>query len=460
MVKKNNIISILDKFSQGSTQVLTKLQQRIKDIPVIHRYGQITSAIGTMITASMLDVKVGDLCEILDRDSNFTLKAEILAIDGDKVMLLPYGSIKNVSKNYLIRKLSANGFSLETGDFLLGKIVDGFGKIQGEITQTPIEVEDLSTEFRETEALAPDSMTRPIIDKVITTGVAAIDMFATCGYGQRIGIFAKAGLGKTTLMGMILRNAKADVVVIGLIGERGREVREFIDLELDDEVKKKCVLVVSTSDKPPIEQIKCAFVAQTIAEYFRDKGKNVLLFVDSITRFARATREVGLSAGEPPTRSGYPPSSFLAFPRIMERAGNNQYGTISAFYTVLLETDNFNEDPIADEVKSILDGHIILSDKLAKIGHFPAIDPLLSLSRIADRIITQEHLDAARHARMLLAKYSEVEFLIRVGEYNPGNDKTADEAVAKYPAIMKLLKQTNKETRNFNTDLSQLLALR
>ena len=260
-------------------------------------------------------------------------------------------------------------------------------------------------------------------------------------------------------MGIILRNSKVDIIVVALIGERGREVREFIDIELTGEMRSKCVLVVATSDRPPVEQVKCAYVAQTIAEYFRDQGKNVLLFVDSITRFARAQREVGLSAGEPIARSGFPPSVFLSFPRLMERAGNNEHGSITAFYTVLMEGDTVSLDPIADEVKSIIDGHIILTRKLAEQGHFPAINILTSLSRIADRIIEVDQLQAARHIRLLLSKYEELEFLIRVGEYKSGQDKLSDESIAKHAEIMKLLKQNQHEKVNYENALYSLIQL-
>jgi type III secretion protein N (ATPase) len=455
----NKLIEIFNDYKLKFDKQITSLDSRVNKVSTIREFGKIDSAIGTVITATMRNVKVGDLCEIINYKTGFRLKSEVLAIDGDKVILLPFGNIKNIAKDYLIYKINADGFVIKVSDFLLGKVINGFGEIQGTINE-PLQKEDYSIHQEYAiEALAPDSMQRPIISDVFKTGVTAIDMFVTCGYGQRIGVFAKAGLGKTTLMGMILRDSTVDVVVVALIGERGREVKEFIEIELNETLRKKCVLVVSTSDKPPIEQAKCAFVAQTIAEYFRDQGKKVLLFVDSITRFARATREIGLSAGEPPVRSGYPPSSFLSFPRLMERAGNNHLGSITAFYTVLLETDNFNEDPIADEVKSILDGHVILSNKLANLGHFPAIDILSSLSRIADRIISPKHLAAARHIRMLISKYHEIEFLIKVGEYTPGTDKIADEAIAKYSKIMSFLKQTNHDSRTFDANMKLLLSL-
>ena len=266
-------------------------------------------------------------------------------------------------------------------------------------------------------------------------------------------------MGKTTLMGMIIRNSSVDIVVVCLVGERGREVREFIDLEIGVEAAKKCVLVVATSDKSSVEQLKCAYIAQTIAEYFRDQGKNVLLFMDSITRFARAGREVGLSAGENLARGGYPASVFLSFPKLMERAGSAMIGSISAFYTVLMEDENISNDAVADEIKSILDGHIILSRKLVESSQFPAIDNLKSLSRVADRIISPQQLNAARHIRLLLSKYEEIEFLIKVGEYKKGSDNVSDEAVDKMQMIQTLLKQKTKDHFNFEDSLKSLLQL-
>ena len=268
--------------------------------------------------------------------------------------------------------------------------------------------------------------------------------------GQRLGVFAPPGVGKTTLMGMLIRNVASDIVVIALIGERGREVREFIDLELDEEIRSRCVLVVATSDKPPVEQVKAAYVAQTIAEYFRDQGKNVALFMDSITRFARAQREVGLSAGEPLARGGFPPSVFLSFPQLMERAGNTPDGSITAFYMTLTDAEQNNSDVIAEEVKSIIDGHIMLNRNLANRGHYPAIDILSSLSRIGDRVISNDQLLATRHLRMLLTEHNEIEFLLRVGEYVAGQNKIADEAIAKHDDIIKFLQQPPRDTKNIS----------
>ncbi|MCE2706571.1 MAG: FliI/YscN family ATPase [Proteobacteria bacterium] len=443
--------------SSRISDIINILEADISSLSPRQIYGKVVSALGTVITVYLPGVKIGDLCLIFNKQSNFELYAEVVALDDDLVKLLPFGNIENISQSCSVKQLN-DSFSIKVSNKLLGKMVNGFGEVTGSITEG-VEVEDSIEKQLPIICRAPDPLSRPLIDSVLVTGVKAIDLFVTCGRGQRIGIFAGPGMGKTTLMGIILRNSQVDIIVVALIGERGREVREFIDIELTGEMRSKCVLVVATSDRPPVEQVKCAYVAQTIAEYFRDQGKNVLLFVDSITRFARAQREVGLSAGEPIARSGFPPSVFLSFPRLMERAGNNEHGSITAFYTVLMEGDTVSLDPIADEVKSIIDGHIILTRKLAEQGHFPAINILTSLSRIADRIIEVDQLQAARHIRLLLSKYEELEFLIRVGEYKSGQDKLSDESIAKHAEIMKLLKQNQHEKVNYENALYSLIQL-
>ncbi|MFN8770328.1 MAG: FliI/YscN family ATPase [Neisseriaceae bacterium] len=456
----------INKLIQDSLSIVNEkisiLTDKIDNESCYQMEGSIVSAMGTLIIAKLPLVKIGDLCLIKDKNSDFQLYAEVLAIDNDLVKLIPFGNIENISQNCSITRIS-DVYKIKVGDFLLGKVVNGFGTVLGNIGEG-LDHEINMDQFNEYQlvplsALAPDPLSRPLISEPLITGVKSIDLFNTCGLGQRVGIFAGPGVGKTTLMGMILRNAKVDVIVVGLIGERGREVREFIELELDKSLLSKTVLVISTSDKPPVEQLKSAYVAQSIAEYFRDQGKKVLLFVDSITRFARAGREVGLSVGEPITRGGYPPSVFLSFPRLMERAGSNNKGSISAFYTILMEGDNLEADPISDEVKSIIDGHIVLSRKIAETGHFPAINVLTSLSRIADRIINNKQLIAARHLRLLLSKYEELEFLIRVGEYKKGQDKLADEALDKHSKILELLKQGKLDKPDFAQELDRMIKL-
>jgi ATP synthase in type III secretion protein N len=450
----NEIVTLVDDFSDNFNYKIKLLEKLLDNVELYQKFGYLISAVGCVITAKMSDVKIGDLCEI---GVDFQLKAEVIAIDGDNVKLLPYGDLKNISQNMPVRKVNS-GFKIYIGDSILGKVIDGFGHVIGSLTDSQ-DFEILDGQYFDINCPAPDPMKRPIISDKLITGVKAIDLFNTCAIGQRIGIFASPGIGKTTLLGMMSRNTNADVRVICLIGERGREVREFIELELTKEIRETCVVVVATSDKPPVEQVKCAYVAQTIAEYFRCQGKDVVLFVDSITRFARAQREVGLSAGEPIARGGYPPSVFLSFPKLMERAGVDKSGSITAFYTVLVENEDIQKDPIGDEVKSIIDGHIVLSKTLAERGQFPAINLLTSLSRLADRVITDQHLNAARHIKLLLSKYQELEFLIKVGEYKSGQDKISDEAIKKYEQISSFLKQGNREKVDFSASLDMLYKL-
>ena len=302
-------------------------------------------------------------------------------------------------------------------------------------------------------AVAPDPLKRRIIDQPLELGVRALDAVLTCGEGQRMGIFAAAGGGKSTLMGMLVKGADVDVTVVALIGERGREVREFLENELGEQGRKKSVIVCATSDKSSMERAKAAYVATAIAEYFRDQGKKVLFLMDSVTRFARAQREIGLAAGEPPTRRGYPPSVFATLPKLMERAGMNDKGSITALYTVLVEGDDMTE-PIADETRSILDGHIVLSRKLAAANHYPAIDVLASASRVMNAVVTPEHRQMAGRLRELMAKYEEVDLLVKIGEYQRGGDPTTDEAIDKMDAIRNFLKQRTHE----GSSLAQTLA--
>lgn len=338
------------------------------------------------------------------------------------------------------------------GEHLLGQVLDGLGNPFGG-GHLP-EPEAWYPVYRD----APAPMSRKRIAEPISLGIRAIDGLLTCGEGQRMGIFAAAGGGKSTLLASLIRSAEVDVTVLALIGERGREVREFIEADLGEEGLKKAVLVVATSDRPAMERAKAGFVATSIAEYFRDQGKRVLLLMDSVTRFARAQREIGLAAGEPPTRRGYPPSVFAALPRLMERAGQSDKGSITALYTVLVEGDDMTE-PVADETRSILDGHIILSRKLAAANHYPAIDVLRSASRVMNQIIAPEHQAQAGRLRSWLAKYEEVELLLQIGEYQKGQDKVADEAIARIEAIRQWLKQGTHEPSSLPDALATLETL-
>ena len=363
-------------------------------------------------------------------------------------LLSPLGSCQGVSPATEVIP-TGEILSVPVGEELLGRVLDGLGQpIDG---GPALKTRHHYPVFAE----APNPMTRKIISRPLTLGLRAIDGMLTCGEGQRMGIFAAAGGGKSTLLSSIIKGCSAEVCVLALIGERGREVREFIENDLGEEGRKKAVLVVSTSDRSSMERLKAAYTSTAIAEYFRDQGKSVLLMMDSVTRFGRAQREIGLAAGEPPTRRGFPPSVFSELPKLMERAGNSDKGSITALYTVLVEGDDMTE-PIADETRSILDGHIILSRKLASRNHYPAIDVLASVSRVMNSIVSKEHKKAAQRLRQILAKFAEVELLVQIGEYKKGADKEADDALAHIDKVNAFLKQGLGEKSTFEQTLEGL----
>jgi len=337
------------------------------------------------------------------------------------------------------------------GPSLLGRVLDGMGRPLDSAQRGRLTPEAFYPVYRET----PDPLTRRIISEPLPLGVRVLDGLLTCGEGQRMGIFAAAGGGKSTLLSMLVRGAAVDVAVLALIGERGREVREFIERDLGEEGLKRSVVVCATSDKSSMERAKASYVATAIAEYFRDQGQRVLLLMDSVTRFGRALREIGLAAGEPPTRRGFPPSVFANLPKLMERVGMSDKGSITALYTVLVEGDDMTE-PIADETRSILDGHIVLSRRLGAANHYPAVDVLASASRVMNSVIGPEHKKAAGKVRELMARYAEVELLIRIGEYKPGADALTDEAVRKNDAINAFLRQSTHELMPFEETLQRL----
>lgn len=376
------------------------------------------------------------------------IQCEVVGFKEDCVILMPLGELVGVSPGC---KVIGKGVPLNVrcSDELLGKILDGLGHpIDGEAILDG-ENYSLSNE-------PPDPMKRPRITNIMPTGVRAIDGFLTCGEGQRIGIFAGSGVGKSTTLGMMARTAEADVNVIALIGERGREVLDFIERDLGEEGMKKSVVVCATSDKSPLVRLKGALTATSIAEYFRDKGKKVLLMMDSVTRFAMAQREVGLAIGEPPAQKGYTPSVFAMLPKLMERTGMSDKGSITAFYTVLVDGDDFNE-PIADTVRGILDGHIVLSRQLAHKNHYPAIDILNSVSRLMKEIATEEQNKAASKARDILATYKEAEDLINIGAYEEGSNKEIDLAIKYIGNVNSYLKQGVNEVSQFEVSKSKLI---
>jgi ATP synthase in type III secretion protein N len=415
--------------------------------------GRVVQAVGTIIKAAVPGTKVGEICILRNPWDDWQLEAEVVGITGRHALLTPLGEVSGVSTS---TEVIPTGRSLlvPVGPGLLGRVLNGLGHPIDAAVGGPIAAEA----YYPAEASPPPPMTRTIISKPIALGVRVLDGLLTCGEGQRMGIFAAAGGGKSTLLAALVRNTEADVVVLALIGERGREVREFIENDLGPEGMSRAVVVVSTSDRPAMERLKAGYVATAVAEYYRDQGKRVLLMMDSVTRFARALREIGLAAGEPPARRGFPPSVFATLPRLMERAGQSDRGSITALYTVLVEGDDMTE-PVADEVRSILDGHIILSRKLAAANHYPAIDVLASISRVMGAVTDREHRAAASRFRELLAKYQEVEMLIRLGEYRPGGDPTADEAVAKIEPLRAFLRQGTHERSSFDETRHGLVEL-
>jgi type III secretion protein N (ATPase) len=411
--------------------------------------GRVKQVIGTIIRAVIPGVKIGEICTLKNPWDDWELKAEVVGFDEDAALLTPLGKLQGVSSSTEVIP-SGSIHLVPVGPSLFGRILDGLGRPLD--SGGPLE----ATDFYPIYADPPNPMTRRLIEKPVSLGLRVLDALLTCGEGQRMGIFAAAGGGKSTLLASLIKGAAVDVTVLALIGERGREVREFIERDLGEEGLKKSVLVVSTSDRPSMERLKAAYVATSIAEYFRDQGKRVLLLMDSVTRFGRALREIGLAAGEPPTRRGFPPSVFSSLPQLMERAGNSDKGSITALYTVLVEGDDMTE-PIADETRSILDGHIVLSRRLAAVNHYPAIDVLASVSRVMNAIISKEHKAAAGHFRALLAKYQEIELLVQIGEYEKGSDSEADEAIAKFNDLNAFLKQGLDEFSGFETTLENML---
>ena len=433
--------------------VTDMLELAISDTPTLAIKGRVTQVIGTIIKAVVPAVKIGEVCILRQPGEDFEMKAEVVGFAKDAALLTPIGDMYGISATTEVTP-TGRAHMVPVGNGLLGRVLDGLGNPMDFDERGPLEADHFYPVFAD----APDPMKRRVIKDPLELGVKAIDGLLTCGEGQRMGIFAAAGGGKSTLLGMLVKGADVDVTVIALIGERGREVREFIEHELGEEGRKKAVIVCATSDKSSMERAKAAYVATAIAEYFRDQGKKVLFLMDSVTRFARAQREIGLAAGEPPTRRGYPPSVFATLPKLMERVGMNDKGSITALYTVLVEGDDMTE-PIADETRSILDGHIILSRALASANHYPAIDVLASASRVMNNVTAPEHRKAAGRMRELMAKYAEVELLVKIGEYQQGADKVADEAIAKIDTIRSFLKQGTRERIELSQAVNEMCNL-
>ena len=410
------------------------------------KMGRVENVVGLTIESAGPEARLGDLCRIYPADDTYApIMAEVVGFKDRKTLLMPCDKTDGIGLGCIVEN-TGKPLMVPVGDELLGKVLDGLGRIQGEyMPGIPYPV----------EAQPPDPMSRKIIDEVLPLGVKAVDGLMTVGKGQRIGIFAGSGVGKSTLMGMFARNTKADINVIALIGERGREVREFVERDLGEEGMKRSVVVVATSDKSALERNKAAKTATAIAEYFRDQGRDVLLMMDSLTRFSMAQREIGLASGEPPVSRGYPPSVYSEMPRLLERAGCSDRGSITGLYTVLVDGDDFNE-PITDTARSILDGHIMLNRKLAHKNHYPAIDVLQSISRCMSQIATREHKQLAGKLKNVMATYNEAEDLINIGAYKAGSNPGIDYAISKIQEVNAFLQQDVNDKFTFEETIQLL----
>lgn len=421
---------------------LCKYRNAVDNASFIKSTGKIVKVIGLVIESLGPDVRLGEICYIRPREIKKNLPAEVVGFKGNNVLLMPLGNLEGIGPGCEIVS-SGSSFKIKVGASLLGRVLDGLGN--------PI---DGKGQIRAEQEVSiynspPNPLLRKRISQPLTFGVKAIDGILTCGKGQRIGIFSGSGVGKSTLLGMIARNTDAQINVIGLIGERGREVREFIERDLGKEGLKRSILVIATSEQPALVRLRGALVATTIAEFFRDQGLDVMLMMDSVTRFAMAQREVGLAIGEPPATRGYTPSVFALLPKILERSGTADKGTITALYTVLVDGDDMNE-PIADAVRGILDGHIVLSRELAVQNHYPAIDVLSSVSRVINDIIDDEHLQKINKLKMILSTYKDAEDLINIGAYNQGSNPKIDYAIKNIDSVRRFLRQTIDEKYSFN----------
>ncbi len=413
---------------------------------LVKHLGKVTKVVGLTIESIGPEAKLNDLRIIKSNSGAGTVKAEVVGFRDDRVLLMPYDNVEGVGLGSWVENTGAP-LQVSVSEELLGKTLDGVGD--------PMNALQLSEDSRKysVEASPPDPLSRKLIDEVLPLGVKAVDGLITVGKGQRIGIFAGSGVGKSTLMGMFARNTKADINIIALIGERGREVREFIERDLGEEGMRRSVVVVATSDRPALIRNKAAKTATAIAEYFRDQGKDVLLMMDSLTRFSMAQREIGLASGEPPVSRGYPPSVYAEMPKLLERAGNSTRGSITGLYTVLVDADDFNE-PITDTARGILDGHIVLSRAMAQKNHYPAIDILASISRVMSSITESDHKQVAGQLKNVLATYREAEDLINIGAYKEGSNRSIDFAIEKIDLVNEFLRQSTEEKFTFEESVS------
>ena len=417
------------------------------------KLGKVANVVGLTIESAGPDAKMGDMCKIYtDTNKTKSILAEVVGFKDKKTLLMPYEETEGIGLGCIVENMNYP-LGVVVGESLLGRTLDGLGRcVDGFIPDS------VSSKRYPLDAPPPDPMSRKIINEVLPLGVKAVDGLITVGKGQRIGIFAGSGVGKSTLMGMFARNTKADINVIALIGERGREVREFIERDLGEEGMKRSIVVVATSDRPALERKTAAKTATAIAEYFRDQGKDVLLMMDSLTRFSMAQREIGLASGEPPVTRGYPPSVYSEMPKLLERAGCADKGSITGLYTVLVDGEDFNE-PITDTARSILDGHIMLTRKLANKNHYPAVDVLQSISRCMSMIASKEHKAAAGKLKNIMATYNEAEDLINIGAYKKGSNPGIDNAINKIDSVNEFLLQSTEDKFDFDKTINILQGL-
>ncbi len=430
---------------------LNKYRDRLQQITTASFRGHVTKLVGILVEASGIPATLGSLCRIERAQGGEPLIAEVVGFRGEVALLMPFGEMNGLGVGAPVSSLGKS-FTISVGDRLLGRILDGFGRPMDGLGMIP------GTSEVPVHREAPNPLERVPIKEVLETGVRAIDGLLTLGRGQRIGIFSGSGVGKSSLLSQVAKGSSADVAVIALIGERGREVQAFIQEALGPSGLQKAVVVAATSDRPPIERYKGGFVATAIAEYFRDQGKNVLFVMDSVTRFAAACREIGLALGEPPTLKGYPPSFFATAPKLVERLGRTKRGSITGIYTVLIDADDM-DDPVGDTLRGLLDGHIILSRNLANRNHFPAIDTLASLSRLMKTVSTPIHHQAAGKFRDLLATYEENRDLVQIGAYRSGTNAKLDKALTRIANIEGFLKQEPEKNVPFQETTAQLLKL-
>jgi flagellum-specific ATP synthase len=434
--------------SEFSTPDLSRFTEKLVDIDPIRLHGKVTQVVGLVIEATSPAVSVGDLCYIYPRDGDEPIHAEVVGFRGKNALLMPLGDMRGIGPQSIVVP-SFRSLSIKVDDDLLGRVIDSVGAPIDD--KGPLKCRDEYPLF--SKPINP--LDRRRINEPLATGVKAIDACLTCGRGQRVGIFSGSGIGKSTLLGMIARHTEADVNVIGLVGERGREVKDFIEEDLGERGLARSVVVAVTSDQPALLRLQGAYVATTVAEYFRDRGMDVLLMMDSVTRLAMAQRQVGLAIGEPPTTRGYPPSVYALLPQLLERAGTSPSGSITGIYAVLVEADDMNE-PISDAVRSILDGHIVLSRDLASRNHYPAIDILQSVSRVMVDVVSKRHTDVANQMRKVLATYREAEDLINIGAYVDGSNPDIDYARQKIAALNRFLIQNVEDHFDFEHNIPEL----